>query len=278
MMDVLERAWAAVAAFLSEVWSALVAVTARLGPLEWGALAAALLLILLVALFLRSRRNDPNQGRPEVLISLGAITASEGFDEGSGVMLPKRFRLKMTVSNLNTYPMQALELALKTPEMEVPVTAELAAIIPPEGSVVIEETLPEIVGDEGKLNLYLYAANNSKRTYRLQTAFALEPWNERYKISPLGQSIAATRQLASMGVNRVQERAWREREELRERRADPNPSARPNRGWRGAGSRSSVQAASPREPVRAGGVQVYEAGEDDQSPERRERMNFPDEF
>lgn len=276
-MDVLERAWRTVAAFLSEVWSALTAAAVRLGPLEWGALLAALLLFSLVTLLLRRRRSDPNQGRPEVLISLGAIGVAEGFDEGSGLLLPKRFLLKMTVSNLNTYPMQALELALKTPEMEVPVTAELAAIIPPEGSVVIEETLPELVGDEGKLNLYLYAANNSKRTYRLQTAFALEPWNERYKISPLGQSIAVTRQLASAGVNRVQERAWREREEGRTRRTREQAPAEAG-GWRRPSPRQErVQGAlRRREHAEANrGVQVYDAPEE---TDQRERMNFPDEF
>lgn len=270
-MDVLERARATVTAFLSATGAALGAALARLGPLEWGALAAALLLFVLVALLVRARRSDPNQGRPEVLISLGAITASEGFDAEGGVMLPKRYRLKMTVSNLNTYPMQALELALKTPEMALPITVELAAIIPPEGSVVIDEPLPEITGDEGKLNLYLYAANRSGRTYRLQTAFALEPWNERYKISPLGQSVAVTRQLASMGVSRVQERAWREREE---RRAPSESGA-----WRAPVRRAPHARRRERaEPER--GVGVYDAPEEPLREEavRGERLSFPDEF
>jgi hypothetical protein len=275
MTDVLERARATLTAFLSEAGTALGAAFARLGPLEWGALLAALLLLILVALLVRARRSDPNQGRPEVLISLGAITASEGFDEEGGVMLPKRYRLKMTVSNLNTYPMQALELALKTPEMALPITVELAAIIPPEGSVVIDEMLPEITGDEGKLNLYLYAANRSGRTYRLQTAFALEPWNERYKISPLGQSVAVTRQLASTGVSRVQERAWREREGRR-----PSISA-DSSGWRAPLRRERKPTARRREHAGAErGVGVYEAPEEPRLEEalRGERMSFPDEF
>lgn len=282
MTDVLGSAWQTVAAFLSQLWTTLQGFAARLGLLEWAALAAGLLVLVLLAVLLRRRHDEPNRNRPEVLVSLGAISASEGFDAESGVLLPKRFVLKMTVSNLNTYPVQALELALKTPEMELPVTAELATLIPPEASVVIEETLPELVGDEGKLNLYLYAANSSKKTYRLQTAFALEPWNARYKISPLGQSIAVTRQLASMDVTRRQERAWRERgsdERSMDRPRDPQPSASAQRGsWNAPSLRrerdASGESGKPH-PTQASGARVYDSPEEGKP---REQTSFPDEF
>lgn len=289
-MDVLARAWQAVATFLAQLWTSLQTATQRLGPLEWGGAIAALLIFLLLLALLRRRNRDLQQNRPEVLISLGAISTSEGFDADSGVLLPRRFLLKMTVSNLNTYPMQALELALKTPEMEVPTTTELATLIPPESSVVVEETLSELVGDEGKLNLYLYAANSSKRTYRLQTAFALEPWNARYKISPLGQSIAPTRQLASTGVNRVQERAWREQEE-RERsqrqqqaftkdRLSAQTKERTQEGLERHRERAAVSSKDRNDQDQQGarqpaGPRVYDVPEDG---ERSDRFGFPDEF
>lgn len=287
MTDVLARAWQAVATFLAQLWTFLQTSSQRLGPLEWGGVAAALLIFLLLFALLRRRNRDPQQNRPEVLISLGAISASEGFDADSGVLLPKRFLLKMTVSNLNTYPVQALELALKTPEMEVPVTAELATLIPPESSVVVKETLPELVGDEGKLNLYLYAANSSKKTYRLQTAFALEPWNARYKISPLGQSIAPTRQLASTGVNRVQERAWREQEERersqRQQLAFPEDRrgerTQEGREWRREYSRNQAQQEDKQRGGQPSGPRVYNAPETtERTTERGEQLGFPDEF
>ncbi len=117
---------------------------------------------------------------------------------------------------------------------------------------MVTEPLPEIVGEEGRLNLYFYTAG-SKRVYRLGTTFALEPWNDRYKVSPLNQSIVPTKQLASAGVSRVQERAWREQVE-RER------------------SQHAAQS-EPRERERAEVPRPEQA----EAP-RQGDMGFPDEF
>ena len=146
---------------------------------------------------------------------------SEGADAQGERLVAQRFLLRLTVSNLNEYAVQVLEVALKTPEMDVPVTAEVAAVVPPEGSVTLEEPLADLTGDEGRLNLYFYTAG-SKRIYRVGTSFALEPWNNRYKVSPLNQTVAPTKQLASTGVSRVQERVWQER-------AEPTPHTRRSR-------------------------------------------------
>lgn len=264
MTDVLERAWRDALAFLTELYTRFSAVGLEfargLDPLVWWIAGSVLVLLFLLRLLLR-RRDRGATGRPEVLLSLGTIRLSEGLDASGEVLLPQQQLLRVTVSNLNPYAVQVLELALKTPEMAAPVTAEVAAVVPPEGSVVVEEPLPELAGEEGQLNLYFYMAG-SKRLYRLQAPFALEPWNSRYKISPLGQSVAPVRQLASAGVNRMQERAWQEQGE-RDR------------------AQHSVRR-SPRTPETA--PRVFDAPVDAprSSPEPNERRRqdglFPDEF
>ena len=222
MTETLERVGRDILAFLTRFFA--VAYTATLDfargldPLAWWIAGGVLLLLLLWALL--RRRGGGAKGRPEVLLSLGTIGISDGMSGGADAqgerLLPQRFLLRLTVSNLNEYAVQVLEVALKTPEMDVPVTAEVAAVVPPEGSVTLEEPLAELTGDEGRLNLYFYTAG-SKRIYRVGTSFALEPWNNRYKVSPLNQSIAPTKQLASTGVSRVQERVWQEQ------RTEPTP-------------------------------------------------------
>lgn len=223
MTETLERVWRDTLAFLTRfftvAYNAALDFARGLDPLIGWAVGGALLLLLLWALL--RRRKGGAKGRPEVLLSLGTIGISggrSGADAQGERLLPQRFSLRLTVSNLNEYAVQVLEVALKTPEMDVPVTAEVAAVVPPEGSVTLEEPLADLTGDEGRLNLYFYTAG-SKRIYRVATSFALEPWNNRYKVSPLNQSIAPTKQLASAGVSRVQERTWREQEQ----RTEPTP-------------------------------------------------------
>lgn len=246
MTQTFGEAWGAVLSFLTGLYEVALRFAGGLDPLAWAIAGGALLLILLLWLLLRRREPRKNRNRPEVLISLGSISATEGADAKGVVLRPHRFSLRMTVSNLNTYAVQVLELALKTPEMDVPATAEVAVVVPPEGSVVLTEPLPEIVGEEGRLNLYFYTAG-SKRVYRLGTTFALEPWNDRYKVSPLNQSIVPTKQLASAGVSRVQERAWREQVE-RERAEHAAPSEPRERGReRAEVPRSHSETEAPRQ-------------------------------
>jgi hypothetical protein len=258
MTDVLEGAWRDALAFLTELYTRLSAAGLEfargLDPFVWWLVGGVLLLLLLLRLLLR-RRDPARTGRPEVLLSLGTIRLSEGLDASGEVLLPQQQFLRATVSNLNTYAVQVLELALKTSEMAAPVSVEVTAVVPPEGSVVIEEPLPELAGEEGQLGLYFYAAG-SRRLYRLQASFALEPWNSRYKISPLGQSVAPARQLPSAGAGRVQERAWQEDGELERTpsRAHRTPEAAPVR-----------VVDAPRSPPEAG-----ERG--------RQEGLFPDEF
>lgn len=263
MTETLERVWRDALALLTRLYDISLAFARGLDPLAWWLTGGVVALLLLLWLLLR--RRDPATGHPEVLLSLGTINASEGLT--GGVMLPERFSLRLTVSNLNAYAVQVLELALKTPEMDAPITAEVAAVVPPEGSVVIEEPLPGIAGDEGRLNLYFYAAG-SKRLYRVQASFAVEPWNNRYKISPLNQSVTPARQLASASVTRVRERAWRERG--REHTEESANLPRPRERTRREDGRERTRDATPEIP-RSYPEQL-------EGPPRPGGTAFPDEF
>ncbi len=238
MVRALEMMWNSVTSSLSSLWNTILPTVQptlqRLDPLTWGMIAVGLLILLLLVMLLRRRRpEEPAPSKPELLVSLGEIRVLEDYVEetqgerGSrgGIMRPVSHALRMTVSNLNAYPVQLLEVALKTPEMDAPVTLETAQIIPPEASVLIKEALPrsepELDGEAGKLTLYFYLSGSSKRYVSLQAHFEFEPWDARYKVSPLGQSLTPFRQLASAHVSRLRERSWQERqaqEAQRERR------------------------------------------------------------
>ena len=192
--------------------------TSTFGPLwasveAWGVnpLFWVLLVILGVGLpFVVSitRAERRKAGLPKLLISLGNIKPSGGTQTSHEI-----FDLAMTVSNLSPYPVQILELALKTEEMPVPVTSEVARLLAPNASVRIEESLTGLRGEAGKLNLYLYAPATQQAYFRLQATFAWEPWNARHKVSPLEQTLLPAKGLASVTLDRVREREWREQEE-----------------------------------------------------------------
>lgn len=226
-------------AFLVRTYGQAAALARTLDPLVWWVAGGVALALVLLWLLFRRRRAAASS-RPEVLLSLGTIVSQDGVPEGSVDRPGAKHRLRLTVSNLNPYAVQVLELALKTPEMNAPVTAEVAAVVPPEGSVVLEEPIEGLTGDEGRLNLYFYTVGG-RGVYRLQAPFTLEPWNERYKISPVNQSVTPARRLASAEVSRAQEQAWRdnrgdeallkddvgvrERSPAPNRRAEPPPAA-----------------------------------------------------
>ena len=223
----------AISSFFSSLWNALQPLgqslgptVQRLDPLTWGIIAVSLLILLLLVTLLRRRPEEPTLSKPELLVSLGEIRVLEDHVESeqggrTGLMRPVSHALRMTVSNLNTYPVQLLEVALKTSEMDAPITLEAAQIIAPESSVMLKETLPTLRGEEGKLTLYFYLSGGSKRYVSLQANFAFEPWDARYKVSPLGQTLTPFRQLASANVSKARERSWQEEQERtaqRERR------------------------------------------------------------
>lgn len=279
MARTLEMMWDALASFLSNLWTTVQPVLGstlqRLDPLTWGIIAVGLLILFLLVTLLRRRRpEEPAPSKPELLVSLGEIRILEDYvekDEPSGrgtgrgsLMRPVSHALRMTVSNLNAYPVQLLEIALKTPEMDAALTLEVAQIIAPEASTTVKEALPQLEGEEGKLTLYFYLSGGSKRYVSLQANFEFEPWDARYKVSPLGQTLTPFRQLASANVSKQKERSWQEeRERLAQEARREKVAAFADRssdhGWR--------EERRP-EPVRE--------NERDERPTNG--FNFPDEF
>lgn len=275
-MRTLEMMWNALTSFFSDLWDTLLpslqSTLARLDPLMWGVIAAGLLILSLLSMLLRGRRSEePAPSKPELLVSLGEIRVLDdyveknGEDNRGGLMRPVSHALRMTVSNLNAYPVQLLEVALKTSEMDAPITLETAQIIAPEASVMLKEKLPQFSGEEGKLTLYFYLSGSSKRYVSLSANFEFEPWDARYKVSPLGQALTPFRQLASAQVSRLRERSWQERqaqEARQERREKVSVFADRDGGW---------------------GDGDYRRSEPERDADReRERpasgFNFPDEF
>ena len=275
----LEMMWNALTSFLSNLWTtvqpALESTLQRLDPLTWGIIAVGLLILLLLVPLLRRRRfEEPAPSKPELLVSLGEIRILEDYtekDEPSGhgagrgsLMRPVSHALRMTVSNLNAYPVQLLEIALKTPEMNAAVTLEVAQIIAPEASVKVKEALPQLEGEEGKLTLYFYLSGGSKRYVSLQANFEFEPWDARYKVSPLGQTLTPFRQLASANVSKQKERSWQEgreklAQEARREKVAAFADQSADHGWREERRPESVRE-----------------NERDERPANG--FNFPDEF
>jgi hypothetical protein len=76
MMAILESAWQSVLSFLTTLYTTALPYLQQVDRIVWLIAGGALLLVLLLWALLRSRRSGrPTQ--PEVLVSLGAISASE---------------------------------------------------------------------------------------------------------------------------------------------------------------------------------------------------------
>ena len=212
-------------------------------------LGLAVLVLLLLLLLLRSlgprRSSAPSEngrGRPELLISRGAI---RWLEESSLT------QLEMHVSNLGGGSVQLLEVAITTDLMPAPQVLELSSLVPPSRSVDITAPVEEVHGDSGFVDLYFYTPQGQKRAYRLRAVLSWEPWNGRFRIEPLEQKIEPARRLASNRLQRMQKEEWR-----RNHRAVPSQAEAP----------PMVDEPEP-EPV------------DEPEPERkRERLEFPSDF
>lgn len=187
------------ASALAATWDALVALNGNdlIGPVV-GVLLLLAALVVLVSLI--PRRGERLSQRPDVLISKGEIS----FREGDGALV-----LSLTVSNLNLYPLQLLELSVNLDDLPAPLTTEVAALVAPQGTVELTAELEDARGDEGTLELYLYTTETRRKTHRLVAKFLWEPWNGRYKISQLGQKVIPVRALASTRHHRRQLASWR---------------------------------------------------------------------
>ncbi|HEX7022968.1 MAG TPA: hypothetical protein VF171_08940, partial [Trueperaceae bacterium] len=188
-----------------------------LAGMPWDWLGWLLAGLLLLALFSRyAGRGLRAAAGPSVLVSLGEILVRELAEEGGAVSLVNELRL--TVSNLGDVPVQILELAVSTDRMSAPVTAEVAELVRPSASLRFRTRLDKIVGETGSLSLYLYAPGTARRYFRLTAGLEWEPWNGRYKVSPVEQVVRPSRALPSVGDRQRRRQAWHERRREEEAR------------------------------------------------------------
>lgn len=185
---------------LAATWEALLSLLGdgRVAPYLGAALLLAALLLLLS--LLPRRRRSRGAERPDVLLSQGEIVTREEDDA---------LMLHVTVSNLNPYPLQLLELSVRMSDLPAPLTTDVAAMIAPQGIVELTAELENVEGDEGALELYVYAGETRRKTFRVTAQLLWEPWNGRYKLSPLGQRVDAVKALASTRHHREQLASWR---------------------------------------------------------------------
>lgn len=187
-------------------------------PLTWVlVVAAALLLVGLLWRLRPSRRRTA----PELMVSHGVIGFSEESDDDTGsevdelalagLAAPARAHhyLSLTLSNLNPYPLQLLELAVRTRGARRPVVAEAGSVVPPHGAVDVTAELFDLPGDAGVIDLYLYSGGNRRRIWRLSAPLEWEPWTRSFRVKALAARVTGVSRLASQERRRHERRAFR---------------------------------------------------------------------
>ncbi len=255
-------------------WHALSPDPSTWAPFTWVLLAV--LAVIVIVLLSRPRRRSAAR-RPELLISHGElrVLGAAAATAATSLRAPDRapFALSMTVSNLSPVPVQLLELAVRTNGSAAPTTAEVPAVLPPHGAVDVSADLREAGGDEGTLELYVYAPDMPPKAFRVRARLLWEPWNARFRVLPLDQKVEAARGFAERRQRRAGGAATRDaRRERRsevdrrvlearfpappleqEVRFEPRPeSARPRASWP-AEPTSSAALPAARDPRRATG-------------------------
>ncbi len=253
MSQALERMLNAITATLESVRDAVLALS--LTPLQWGLVGFGVLMAaLLFALLLRRPRPDKT---PQLLLARGDIAQAEN----SSLQL-----LSLKISNLNEYPVQLLELALRTDLMPHPMTIEAIELLPPHQAVDLEAELPsDIVGDQGTVFAYLHTPRRQNTIYRVQANFAWEPWKKRYKLSPLGQTVRPVRNLSSSQQDALRKRSWLERNpHLSSGPGNPHLSSGPSNPHLKSGPTSAAPETAKAEA--------------DQDDKKKPVWEFPQEF
>lgn len=182
----------------------------NLDPRAWddttrlAVLAAVLVLVVALSLRRRGGRAARRAGWPEFLVTNGSIYLLSDTSEGAtasghaavaapadgGTRKPARlaapadarYQLRMTVNNLNAFPVQLLELTVQTGSGRQPVITDAAAVLPPHGAVDVAADLYDLPGERGSLALYLHSTASRPRSLRLVAPLEWEPWNQRYRV------------------------------------------------------------------------------------------------
>lgn len=187
----------------------------RAWPLQVWLIVAGVLLTLLL-LMRRPRRASGRRNWPELMISHGEIVlldpaplaaqADGGRRRAALLSAPEgaAFQLRMAVSNLNSYPMQLLELVLRVSGRRQPVVADASAVVPPHGAVDVIADLADLPGDSGTFELYLHGTRSRPRTVKLIVPVEWEPWNQRYRLRATGQRVERAGALPSNALLRTE--------------------------------------------------------------------------
>lgn len=324
-MRFLELAWDAIRNSVQALteWLAAMAEAgvfdARTWPLSlWLVLALVVLAVSLLVL-VRRRRLGAARAVPEMMISHGEIALVDGPVDTEptpayGAAAPARasHRLSLTLSNLNPWPVQLLELAVRTRGLRQPVVAEAGAVVPPNGAVDVVAELFDLPGDVGVVELFIYSNRGARRTYRLSAPLEWEPWDQRFRIRALSTRVAPVGRLASQEKRQRERRSyqsakrrerqkdlaeatWRRAEEftsrLRERRAGAADKRVTALASEQTGGGLNGNGAAPVRPAHAAsnGVRRVERADDGatrpgeersraQEPQEPRRLDFPDEF
>ncbi len=222
MGEALLASWRAV-----QGWWASIGVDPRTWPTSlWIVVGAVAVLVVGVAL--RSRRK---RALPEVLLSHGEVVlVDDAAESATYVTAPVQapanthYQLRMTLSNLNAFPLQLLEVAVRTRTTKAPVVAEAAAVVPPHGSVDVVADFFDLPGDAATVEVFLFSTRTRGRTLRLAAPLEWEPWDRRYRIKALALRSDAGRSLASQVRTQRAKRAY-QRERLRQRSASATQEA-----------------------------------------------------
>lgn len=246
------KALESVTAFLGPLLSAFWVQLGRpgLNPTTWSTLtwSVAVFALLLFALGFRlaGRRRARGYPTPELIISKGEVMQLE-----NSILQ----QLSVKVSNLGDYSVQLLEFALESGVLPEPILIEAVELLRPHSASELTAILPtDLVGDASVLKAYAYVARNSERVFELRANLEWEPWNKRYKVSPLGQSLRPARKLDSNRLDTLRKRAWLEY----------NPDMRPD---------------PPRGPARnAVKPTVSEPVDERRAVAKKGELKFPNEF
>lgn len=227
------EAWDLAVQALRDTYAALVAALrgVSLDPSTWSPqvylIAAGVLLVVVLLLVVRWRGRSRAQG-PQFLLTNGQVVlltdegraapASGGTRQPAFLVAPgdKAFQLRVTFNNLNPYPVQLLELALRTGSGRLPVVAEASAVVPPNGAVDVVADVHDLPGDRGVLHAYVFATKARPQNLRVSVPLEWEPWNLRYRVKATRQRVEPSLGVASERVVRMEKAAAR-RSATRER-------------------------------------------------------------
>lgn len=177
---VLDMMWEAVRA----TGEAFADVLLTLPPWSWGLILGSLLLLLLASL-LRGAVGR-RRGRPEVMLSRAELAPDENH-EGY-------FRLVAAFSNLHHEPVQLLRIVVTGGDRQ-PRVVETTALVGPRRAVELEAVVPIAPGGSGRLDLYMYAPSAPARAWRVRVPLGWEPWSNRFKASPLAQTLVPVKRM-----------------------------------------------------------------------------------